>query len=85
MIYESIENTSVPKIGLGTARLGGRIMPNRRRDHYWFEVLRAALERGYTHLDTAESYALGYTEELIGRALRELPLDREAIFITTKV
>jgi diketogulonate reductase-like aldo/keto reductase len=40
---------------------------------------------GYTHFDTAEYYAAGHAEELIGRAVRESDIAREALFITSKV
>lgn len=85
MLYESISNVSLPKIGLGTSRIGGHIIPNRRREAYWLKVLHSALELGYTHIDTAEFYTFGYTEELIGRILIEKGIKRENIFITTKV
>ena len=40
---------------------------------------------GYTHFDTAEAYAAGHAEELLGRAIRELGVPRETLFITSKV
>jgi len=40
---------------------------------------------GYTHFDTAETYASGHGEELLGRAIRESRLDRQRLFITSKV
>ena len=48
-------------------------------------ALRSALEVGYTHFDTAEYYANGYAEELLGRAVREAKTKREDLFITSKV
>ncbi len=48
-------------------------------------ALRSALEIGYTHFDTAEFYAAGHSEELVGRAIRETNTPRENAFITTKV
>jgi len=48
-------------------------------------ALRAALEIGYTHFDTAEIYAGGHSEELLGKAVRESGIPRESLFITTKV
>ena len=84
MIYEKLPHITLPKIGLGTARLGGRIIPNRRRDPEYLSAIRSALELGYTHIDTAELYALGHSEELIGRAIREAHVAREKIMLTTK-
>ena len=48
-------------------------------------AIRSALELGYTHIDTAEFYSLGYSEELIGRGIRESGGKRESVFITSKV
>ena len=48
-------------------------------------ALRSALEVGYTHFDTAEMYAHGHAEELLGQAVREAGIEREDLFITSKV
>ena len=42
-----------------------------------------ALEFGYTHIDTAEMYGAGHSEELVGVAINDF--DRGSLFITTKV
>ena len=47
--------------------------------------MRSALELGYTHIDTAEMYAAGHAEELIGQVIREMHVKRESLFITSKV
>ena len=47
------------------------------------KAIRHALEVGYTHIDTAEMYANGHTEELIGEAIKDY--DRSELQITTKV
>ena len=85
MQYEITNNTHVPKIGFGTAQLGGRLFANRSRDAFYLSALRSALELGYVHFDTADSYASGHSEELIGRAVKETNTKRENLFITTKV
>jgi len=85
MKTETVHNITLPKIGFGTARLGGLILPFRWRDAAYLSALRSAIELGYTHFDTAELYALGHSEELIGRALRELGVKRESVLITSKV
>src|SRR3954470_10131571 len=43
--------------------------------------VRAALELGYRHIDTAQAYG---NEESVGRALRDSGVPREDVFITTK-
>jgi len=58
---------------------------DRAQDARSLAALRSALELGYTHFDTAEMYADGHTEELLGRAVRESKIKREDLFITSKV
>ena len=85
MKYETSHNLTLPKLGFGTARVGGRLLPDRSQDQYYLSALRSALELGYIHFDTAEFYSFGHSEELIGRAIRETGMKRESLFITTKV
>ena len=86
MKYETIRDVILPKIGFGTAQLGGsRRKPDRFKSDYYLSALRSALEIGYTLFDTAERYTRGLAEELIGRALREQQVRRDSIFITSKV
>src|SRR5262245_4158935 len=47
-------------------------------------ILRRAVEAGITFFDTADVYSLGVTEEILGRAVREL-LPRDQAVIATKV
>ncbi len=85
MKFETVHNATLPKIGFGTWLIGGDTQPKPEWDKRSLAALRFALEVGYTHFDTAEFYAKGHSEELIGRALRETKIGRERIFITTKV
>ena len=89
MKYETLRNIQIPKIGFGSARLGGRfvggILADRSRDEFFLSALRSALHLGYIHFDTAELYGAGHAEELIGRAVFESGLKREKIFVTTKI
>jgi diketogulonate reductase-like aldo/keto reductase len=85
MKYETIHNLTLPKIGFGTAQLGGRLFREPARDEFYLSALRSALDLGYTHFDTAEFYSSGHAEQLIGRALHDSGLKREKLFITTKV
>jgi len=97
MKYETLPNTSthpigqsarrltIPKIGFGTWSIGGDSTANLKLDSASLTALRSALEIGYTHFDTAESYAAGHSEELVGRAVRETNTQRQNVFITTKV
>lgn len=85
MKYESIPSLTLPKIGFGTWKIGGGTSPNRSLDAKSLAALRSALEIGYTHFDTAEMYAGGHAEELIGEAVRGSGKKREEIIITSKV
>ncbi|HET6594819.1 MAG TPA: aldo/keto reductase [Anaerolineales bacterium] len=85
MKHEFIQGRSIPKIGFGMWRIGGDSFPDPKLDAASMTALRSALEIGYTHFDTAEAYASGHSEELLGRAVRETKTERESLFITTKI
>lgn len=85
MKYETVNNLTLPKIGFGTWNIGGGTSPNRSLDAQSLGALKSALKLGYTHFDTAEVYANGHAEELLGQAMREADVPRESLFITTKV
>ncbi|NJN79194.1 MAG: aldo/keto reductase [Anaerolineales bacterium] len=59
--------------------------PDLKLDSVSLAALRSALDIGYTHFDTAEMYANGHSEELLGQAIRESQIKRENLFITSKV
>lgn len=84
MKYVSLQNgEKLPVIGLGTWNMGGGMRPNHSRDELALSAIKYALALGYTHIDTAEMYAAGHTEELVGQAIRDKK--RDELFITTKV
>ncbi len=85
MKYETIGGLTLPKIGYGTWTIGGRNAPDPSLDQRSLQALDSALRLGYTHFDTAENYAGGHSEELLGRAVRESGIARETLFITSKV
>jgi len=85
MKYETLPTLTLPKIGFGTWNIGGGSHADPKLDSASMTALRSALEVGYTHFDTAEVYASGHCEELVGHAIRETNTGRENIFITTKV
>lgn len=65
--------TSIPPLGLGTfARTGEEGLT----------AILAAIEIGYRHLDTAQTYG---TESNVGKAVRQSGLPRDDFFVTTKV
>src|SRR5688572_26929103 len=85
MNYQTLNNVTLPKIGFGTWKIGGGSSPNPHRDSEYLTALHSALEIGYTHFDTAEMYASGHAEELLGKVIRESKIKRESLFITSKV
>ena len=48
-------------------------------------VIARALDQGINFIDTANCYAFGTSEEYIGRALRDLGVDREKVVLASKV
>jgi aryl-alcohol dehydrogenase-like predicted oxidoreductase len=73
---------TVHRLGFGAMRITGRGIwgppPDRERAK---AVLRRAIERGVTFIDTADSYGPNVSEELIGEALAPYPAD---VVIATK-
>lgn len=74
---------SLPVYGMGTFGIGGRREIDTSHDKEDVENLQRALEMGITHFDTAEGYAAGHSEELLGQAIRNYPRDK--LTIVTKV
>jgi len=84
MRYETLfDGRKIPVIGLGTWNIGGGMTPDYSSDGENVEAIQNAIRMGYTHIDTAQMYGAGHTEELVGRAIQ--PFKREELFITTKV
>ncbi|GAB6278637.1 MAG: aldo/keto reductase [Lentimicrobium sp.] len=83
MIYKKISDYDVAAIGLGTWEMGGREYADYSFDQHWINIIKSAVENGLTHIDTAEMYGNGHTEEIVGRAIKEFP--RQQLFITSKV
>jgi 2,5-diketo-D-gluconate reductase A len=69
---ELADGMPIPLVGFGTWQLDGA-------DAY--DGVRAALDLGYRHIDTATMYQ---NEEQVGAAVRDSGLAREDVFITTK-
>ena len=80
---EISRGVKIPVLGLGTWGMGGGTFPNPFTDKQSVAALRHGIKLGMTHIDTAEMYANGHTEEVVGEAIK--PFDRENLFITSKV
>jgi diketogulonate reductase-like aldo/keto reductase len=64
---------TIPALGLGTWELRGEQCR---------ELVKAALELGYRHVDTAQMYA---NEREVGEGVRASGLHRDDVFLTTKI
>jgi len=73
----------IPTIGLGTWEIGGGVSADILDDWKYIHAIRRAIELGMYLIDTAEMYAAGHTEELVGEAIRYFPRDK--VFIVSKV
>ncbi|MFZ1484056.1 MAG: aldo/keto reductase [Candidatus Saccharimonadales bacterium] len=73
----------LPVYGLGIWQMGGRLEADNTKDDEEVKAIRAALDAGITHIDTAESYGDGHAEELLKQAL--VGRDRSKLVIATKV
>lgn len=69
----SANGLNLPALGMGTFQLSPETVE---------AVVPVALEAGYRHIDTAQSYR---NEQAVGKAVAESGVDREEVFITTKV
>ena len=75
---------SMPVFGLGTWGMGGNDRRNPlNNDRKDIQAIRNALSSGITHIDTAEMYAGGHAEELVGEAIKDY--NRKKLFIVSKV
>lgn len=73
MEYITVQDTEIPALGLGTWRMRG---PECR------QAVRTALDLGYRHVDTAQAYR---NEREVGAAIKESGVDREDLFLATKL
>jgi diketogulonate reductase-like aldo/keto reductase len=73
MQYVSAGDAEIPALGVGTFQLSGPEC---------HDTVSAALDLGYRHVDTAEYYE---NESAVGDAIESSAVDRDDIFLTTKV
>lgn len=83
MNLQTLSGKSVHPIGIGTWGIGGRretIIGNEPEE---IAAIRYSLSKGQNHIDTAELYGAGYTDVVVGQAIRDIA--REDIFIADKL
>jgi len=80
MEFKTISGVKLPVLGIGTWKMG---MAGGLTDKQEIDAIKAAVDLGMTHIDTAEIYSEGHSEELVAEAIKGY--DRNDLFITTKV
>lgn len=81
--YKTLRNGfRMPVYGLGTWGMGGWQRPDTAQDQTDIAAIRAALDMGVCHIDTAELYGGGHAEELVGAAIAGH--DRAGLFLASK-
>jgi diketogulonate reductase-like aldo/keto reductase len=73
MEYVEAGGAHIPKLGVGTWQNTGPGCA---------DTVRTALELGYRHVDTAQAYD---NERFVGEGIAAAEVDRDAVFLTTKV
>ncbi|MCZ9885813.1 aldo/keto reductase [Brachyspira hyodysenteriae] len=74
-------NNKIPKFGIGTWGLG----ENEEKKEKEIRSIVFALNNGVRLIDTAEMYGNGEAEIIIGEALKTVNINRDEIFIVSKV
>lgn len=74
----------IPRLGLGTWMIGGtKERDPRNDDEGQIKGVQKAIDNGFTFIRTAQNYAGGHCETLLGKAIR--PYDRNKLFIAIAV
>lgn len=78
------KKAKIPKLGIGTWMIGGTMQKNPNNDDLGqIEGIKYALDRGITMVRTAQNYAGGYCEELVGKAIKKY--NRNNLFLMSAV
>lgn len=73
--HETLRNgVKIPKIGFGTWQI--------KNGEEAYNSVKMALNNGYIHIDSANGYG---NEESVGKAIRDSNVNREEIFVTSKL
>ncbi|PVY45813.1 aldo/keto reductase [Victivallis vadensis] len=84
--WKSLKNGfAIPVLGQGTWRMGGVDTPDTANDDADIAAIRRGIATGLCHIDTAEMYAGGHAEELVGIAMKGQGIRRADYFLTDKV
>ena len=76
------DGTTIPQLGFGTLNVQPDRRPTPANIDMTAAIVGMALELGYRHLDTAQSYG---TEQGVGKAIAESGIPREELYVTSKL
>lgn len=76
------DGTTIPQIGFGTLNVPADRAPTRENTAKTAEIVGLALELGYRHIDTAQSYG---NERGVGEAIAASGLPRGDLYVTSKL
>ena len=84
MRYRNIGKTDIRAsvVGLGTWAIGGGELWSGTEDAQSIRAICAAVDNGINLIDTAPGYGFGHSEEVVGKALKEIGRDR--VVLSTK-
>ena len=71
----------ITTIGLGTNYVGGHNLYVGVDEDEGVRLVQRAMDAGITHLDTADAYGFGRSEELVGKAIQGR---RDEVMLATK-
>lgn len=71
----------ISRIGLGTWAIGGHMWGGQDEAHS-IEAIHAAIDHGVNWIDTAPIYGAGRSEDVVGRAVKQLPASRRPMIFT---
>ena len=71
----------ISRIGLGTWAIGGHLWGG-QDDAASIQAIHACVDHGVNWIDTAPIYGSGHSEEVVGRALKQLPAARRPMIFT---
>lgn len=72
-------------IGIGTWKMGGEreALVDKELDRQHVQAMKYSMSLGQNHIDTAELYGNGHTDELVGEAIKDA--NRQDLFIANKI
>lgn len=76
------DGTAIPQLGFGTLRVQSNRPASPENVATTSEVVGLALDAGYRHVDTAQSYG---TERGVGEAIRAAGIPREELYVVSKL